>query len=101
MASTYEVRGRATTWADSLATQTGETVRIGTLHEHFVLIVHHVPGPDDASPTPDIGSFYRYMSPRSERPSSPTSRSRTARPELAAHVMECTRAISRDLGRGI
>lgn len=52
-----ELRRRAITWADALATQTGESVRIGTLHEHLVLIVHHVLRPDDGLQPLEIGSL--------------------------------------------
>jgi DNA-binding IclR family transcriptional regulator len=142
-----EVRRGAIIWADSLGTQTGESVRIGTLHEHFVLIVHHVPGPDDASLTPDIGSLLPVhvtalgkalvahpqvsdrgwasevgeLLPGAASIAAPIENRKrrvvgavgisgvidrlceegSPRPELAAHVMECARAISRDLGRGL
>src|SRR5436305_14799342 len=38
----------ALNWADALAARSGESVRIGTLHESQVLIVHHVFRPDDS-----------------------------------------------------
>ena len=54
MGSSYldgnELRTRALNWADGLATRSGESVRIGTLHENQVLIVHHVFRPDDTPP---------------------------------------------------
>ena len=37
-----ELRTRALNWSDSLAARSGESVRIGTLHEGQVLVVHHV-----------------------------------------------------------
>ena len=39
-------------WSDALAARSGESVRIGTLHEGKVLIVHHVFRPDDTLPDP-------------------------------------------------
>jgi DNA-binding IclR family transcriptional regulator len=61
MGSSYldgnELRTRALNWSDSLATRTGEAVRIGTLHEGRVLIVHHVFKPDDSLQTLDVGSL--------------------------------------------
>ena len=46
MGSSYldgnELRTRALNWSDALATRTREAVRIGTLHEEQVLVVHHV-----------------------------------------------------------
>jgi DNA-binding IclR family transcriptional regulator len=61
MGSSYldgnELRTRALNWSDSLATRTGEAVRIGTLHERRVLIVHHVFKPDDSLQTLDVGSL--------------------------------------------
>src|SRR5437588_8273153 len=61
MGSSYldgnELRTRALNWSDSLATRTREAVRIGTLHEQRVLIVHHVFRPDDSLQTLDVGSL--------------------------------------------
>jgi DNA-binding IclR family transcriptional regulator len=45
------------TWADALATQTGESVRVGTVHEHRVPIVHHVLGRGNGPETPEVGSL--------------------------------------------
>ena len=50
-----ELRRRALGSASALATRSGESVRIGTLHENQVLIVHHVPGPDERLAAPEIG----------------------------------------------
>ena len=54
MGSSYldgnELRTRALNWSDSLAARSDESVRIGTLHEGQVLIVHHVFRPDDSLP---------------------------------------------------
>ena len=56
MGSSYldgnELRTRALNWSDSLAARTQEAVRIGTLHDSQVLIVHHVFRPDDTSSDP-------------------------------------------------
>ncbi len=61
MGSSYldgnELRTRALNWADGLATRTGESVRIGTLHEQQVLIVHHVFRPDDTRQALEVGSL--------------------------------------------
>ncbi len=61
MGSSYldgnELRTRALNWSDSLAARTNEAVRIGTLHEHQVLIVHHVFRPDNSLQTLDVGSL--------------------------------------------
>jgi DNA-binding IclR family transcriptional regulator len=61
MGSSYldgnELRTRALNWADGLATRSGESVRIGTLHENQVLIVHHVFRPDDTHQALDVGSL--------------------------------------------
>lgn len=52
-----ELRRRALGCAHALATQTGQSVRIGTLHERRVLIVHHVIGPHEQFPTSELGSL--------------------------------------------
>jgi DNA-binding IclR family transcriptional regulator len=52
-----ELRTRALNWADALATQSGESVRIGTLHDKQVLIVHHVFRPDDSRQALEVGSL--------------------------------------------
>jgi DNA-binding IclR family transcriptional regulator len=52
-----ELRTRALNWADALATQSGESVRIGTLHERQVLIVHHVFRPDDSRQALEVGTL--------------------------------------------
>jgi DNA-binding IclR family transcriptional regulator len=61
MGSSYldgnELRTRALNWADALATRSGESVRIGTLHEHQVLVVHHVFRPDDTRQTLEVGAL--------------------------------------------
>src|ERR1700729_1537722 len=61
MGSSYldgnELRARALNWPDALATRSGESVRIGTLHENQVLIVHHVFRPDDTRQALEVGSL--------------------------------------------
>jgi DNA-binding IclR family transcriptional regulator len=61
MGSSYldgnELRTRALNWSDSLAGRAQEAVRIGTLHDAQVLIVHHVFRPDDSLQTLDVGSL--------------------------------------------
>src|SRR6201994_2894403 len=61
MGSSYldgnELRTRALNWSDALAARTGEAVRIGTLHESRVLVVHHVFRPDDPFQTLDVGTL--------------------------------------------
>lgn len=59
MGSSYldgnELRTRALNWSDSLAMRTHEAVRIGILHDHQVLIVHHVFRPDNTLQTLEVG----------------------------------------------
>jgi DNA-binding IclR family transcriptional regulator len=61
MGSSYldgnELRTRALNWSDSLAARSNEAVRIGTLHEGSVLVVHHVFRPDDSRQALDVGSL--------------------------------------------
>jgi DNA-binding IclR family transcriptional regulator len=61
MGSSYldgnELRTRALNWSDSLAGRAQEAVRIGTLHDSQVLIVHHVFRPDDSLQTLDVGAL--------------------------------------------
>lgn len=61
MGSSYldgnELRTRALNWSDSLAARSGESVRIGTLHETRVLIVHHVFRPDDSRQALEVGAL--------------------------------------------
>jgi DNA-binding IclR family transcriptional regulator len=52
-----ELRSRAINWADALASRSGEAVRIGTLLEGKVLVVHHVFRPDDSLQAMDIGTL--------------------------------------------
>lgn len=61
MGTTYldgnELRTRALTWADALAARCGESVRIGTLHDGAVLVVHHVFRPDDTRQSLEVGAL--------------------------------------------
>src|SRR3954453_16172081 len=61
MGSSYldgnELRTRALNWSDSLAARSGESVRIGTLHEGQVLVVHHVFRPDDSFQALEVGAL--------------------------------------------
>src|SRR5918992_3978051 len=61
MGSSYldgnELRTRALNWSDSLAARSGESVRIGTLHETQVLVVHHVFRPDDSRQALEVGAL--------------------------------------------
>jgi DNA-binding IclR family transcriptional regulator len=52
-----ELRSRSINWADPLAARSGEAVRIGTVLEGQVLVVHHVFRPDDTFQTLDIGAM--------------------------------------------
>ena len=52
-----ELRSRSINWADPLAARSGEAVRIGTVLDGQVLIVHHVFRPDDTFQTLDVGSL--------------------------------------------
>ena len=50
-----ELRSRAINWADSLASRSGEVVRVGRLVEGKVEVVHHVFRPDDSDQDLDVG----------------------------------------------
>lgn len=52
-----ELRSRAINWADALASRSGAAVRIGTLLEGKVLVVHHVFRPDDSLQALDVGAL--------------------------------------------
>jgi DNA-binding IclR family transcriptional regulator len=52
-----ELRSRAINWCDSLAAHTKAAVRIGTLLQGHVLVVHHVFRPDDSIQVLDVGSL--------------------------------------------
>ncbi|MEU4442237.1 IclR family transcriptional regulator [Actinosynnema sp. NPDC050801] len=52
-----ELRTRALNWSDSLASRSMESVRIGTLHENQVLVVHHVFRPDNSRQVLEVGAL--------------------------------------------
>ena len=52
-----ELRSHSINWADPLAARSGEAVRIGTVLDGQVLVVHHVFRPDDTFQTLDVGSL--------------------------------------------
>ncbi|MFC3738693.1 IclR family transcriptional regulator [Paractinoplanes deccanensis] len=52
-----ELRSHAINWADPLAARSGEAVRVGTVADGQVLVVHHVFRPDDTFQTLDVGSL--------------------------------------------
>jgi DNA-binding IclR family transcriptional regulator len=52
-----ELRTRALSWADSLAGRSNEAVRLGTLHDFRVLVVHHVFRPDDSYQVLQVGAL--------------------------------------------
>jgi DNA-binding IclR family transcriptional regulator len=52
-----ELRSRSINWADPLAARSGAAVRIGTVLDGKVLVVHHVFRPDDTFQTLDVGSL--------------------------------------------
>ncbi|HEY7076450.1 MAG TPA: IclR family transcriptional regulator [Solirubrobacteraceae bacterium] len=61
MGSSYldgnELRARALNWSDSLAARSTESVRIGTLHDRQVLVVHHVFRPDNSRQALEVGAL--------------------------------------------
>jgi DNA-binding IclR family transcriptional regulator len=61
MGSSYldgnELRARALNWSDSLAARSMESVRIGTLHDRQVLVVHHVFRPDNSRQALEVGAL--------------------------------------------
>jgi len=52
-----ELRARALNWADWLAARTNESVRLGTLHDGQVLVVHHVFRPDNSPQVLEVGAL--------------------------------------------
>jgi DNA-binding IclR family transcriptional regulator len=52
----HRLRSRSLLWADSLATRTAETVRVGVLTGGSVLVVHHVFRPDDSVQILEVGA---------------------------------------------
>jgi len=74
-----ELRGRSLAWADNLAIRTGEAVRVGTLHDDGVLIIHHVFRPDNTLQILESERTCRCTRPRSARPFWRTTRSSQCR----------------------
>ncbi len=52
----HELRARSLMWAGSLATRSGEAVRVGVMNGETVLIVHHVFRPDDSVQILEVGA---------------------------------------------
>jgi DNA-binding IclR family transcriptional regulator len=52
----HELRARSLLWADSLASRTGEAVRVGVPHGPNMLVVHHVFRPDDSVQILEVGA---------------------------------------------
>ncbi len=52
-----ELRTRALNWADWLAARTNESVRLGTLLDGQVLLVHHVFRPDNSPQVLEVGAL--------------------------------------------
>ncbi|MFF3459851.1 IclR family transcriptional regulator [Streptomyces sp. NPDC002730] len=53
----HELRARALVWTDDLARSSGESVHLGVLHQHGVLIIHHVFRPDDSRQVLEVGAM--------------------------------------------
>ncbi|MGW4205243.1 IclR family transcriptional regulator [Streptomyces sp. NPDC004726] len=53
----HELRARALVWTDDLARSSGESVHLGVLHRHGVLIVHHAFRPDDGRQVLEVGAM--------------------------------------------
>jgi DNA-binding IclR family transcriptional regulator len=51
-----ELRSRALAWSELLATQAGESVRVGAPHGNGVLVVHHVFRPDASLQILEVGA---------------------------------------------
>jgi DNA-binding IclR family transcriptional regulator len=52
-----ELRSRVINWADPLAARSGQAVRVGTLLDGQVLVVHHVFRPDDTPQEMETGAL--------------------------------------------
>jgi DNA-binding IclR family transcriptional regulator len=53
----HALRARALIWTDDLARSSGESAYLGVLHQHGVLIVHHVFRPDDSRQVLEVGAM--------------------------------------------
>lgn len=113
----HELRARALVWTDDLARSSGESVHLGVLHQHGVLIVHHVFRPDDEQARSwRSGPCSRCTRRPWARCCRPSTRSRTARPWRPTaspsptvrcpkpadfeHILDVTRAWVRGRRRG-
>ena len=106
MGSSYldgnELRTRALNWSDSLATRTRESVRIGTLHEVKVLIVHHVFRPDDSLQTLEVGTLLPAHATGSAKSCWPTTRTSPANwPRQASEAIPKRRSPTRATRTGV
>ncbi|MDH2391413.1 MULTISPECIES: IclR family transcriptional regulator [Streptomyces] len=54
----HELRARALVWTDDLARSSGESVHLGVLHQHGVLVIHHVFRPDDSRQVLEVGAMH-------------------------------------------
>ncbi|MCP9999978.1 IclR family transcriptional regulator [Streptomyces sudanensis] len=52
----HELRARALVWTDGLAGSSGESVHLGVLHRHGVLVVHHALPPGEGHRIPEVGT---------------------------------------------
>ena len=52
----HELRARSSNWADALASRSGQAVRLATLVDGDVVVVHHVFRPDDSAQVLDVGT---------------------------------------------
>jgi len=52
-----ELRARALNWSDWLPGRSNESVRLGTMHDGQVLVVHHVFRPDDSPQALEVGAL--------------------------------------------
>ncbi len=52
----HEIRARSLLWSDSLATRTGEAVRVGVPNGANMLVVHHVFRPDNSVQILEVGA---------------------------------------------
>jgi DNA-binding IclR family transcriptional regulator len=51
-----ELRARSIAWSDRLAVNSGEAVRVGTLHGAGVIVIHHVFRMDNTLQIPEVGA---------------------------------------------
>jgi DNA-binding IclR family transcriptional regulator len=83
----HELRARALVWTDDLARSSGEAAYLGVLHQHGVLVVHHVFRPDDGRQVLEVGAMQPLHSTALGKVLSafdPVARNEVADGELAA-----------------